>query len=110
MIRRGMPYGPPLPEDAVEDDGSDRGLIFVCFVASLVRQFEVVQRQWCGDGNIFGLGNDRDFLLLADDRDTAKMAIQGDPPRFLSPQPRTVTVRGGEYLLVPSMSGLRSLL
>lgn len=109
MIRRGMPYGPPLPEGATEDDGSDRGLIFVCFVASLARQFEVVQRQWCGDGNIFGLGDDRDFLLLDDDRDTAKLTIQGDPPRFLSPQPRTVTVRGGEYLLVPSVSGLRSL-
>jgi Dyp-type peroxidase family len=109
MIRRGMPYGPPLPDGVLEDDGSDRGLIFVCFVASLARQFEVVQRQWCGDGNIFGLGDDRDFLLLADDRDTAKMTIQGDPPRFISPQPRTITVRGGEYLLVPSMSGLRSL-
>jgi len=109
MIRRGMPYGPPLPEGAFEDDGTDRGLIFVCFVASLARQFEVVQRQWCGDGNIFGLGDDRDFLLLADDRDIAKMTIQGDPPRFIAPQPRTITVRGGEYLLVPSMSGLRSL-
>jgi Dyp-type peroxidase family len=109
MIRRGMPYGPPLPPGADEDDGADRGLIFVCFCASLARQFETVQAQWCGDGNIFGLGGDRDFLLLDDDRPTAKMTIQGEPPRFLSPQPATVTVRGGEYLLVPGISGLRAI-
>jgi Dyp-type peroxidase family len=110
MIRRGMPYGPPLAPDTDQDDGADRGLIFVSFCASLWRQFEIVQSQWCGDGNIFGLGEDKDFLLLDDDRENAKMTIQGDPPRFLAPQPRLVTMRGGEYLLVPSMSGLRSLL
>jgi Dyp-type peroxidase family len=109
MIRRGMPYGPPLPDGATEDDGADRGLIFVCFCASLARQFETVQAQWCGDGNIFGLGDDKDFLLLDDERDVAKMTIQGDPPQFLHPQPRTVTVRGGAYLLVPSIAGLASL-
>jgi hypothetical protein len=37
------------------------------------------------------------------------MTIQGDPPRFLSPQPPTVTVRGGEYLLLPSVAGLRAI-
>jgi Dyp-type peroxidase family len=109
MIRRGMPYGPPLPDGATEDDGADRGLIFVSFCASLERQFEIVQSQWCGDGNIFGLGDDKDFLLLDDERDIAKMTIQGDPPHFLHPQPRTVTVRGGAYLLVPSIAGLGTL-
>ena len=58
MIRRGMPYGPPLPDGVVEDDGKDRGLVFVCFNASISRQFESVQRQWLNDGNIFRLGHD----------------------------------------------------
>jgi len=109
MIRRGMPYGPPLPAEATADDERDRGLVFVSFCASLARQFETVQAQWCADGNIFGLGDDKDFLIVEDDRDTAKMTIQGDPPYFLSPQPRLVTVRGGEYLLVPSVAGLATL-
>ena len=109
MIRRGMPYGTPLPDGVLEDDGEDRGLVFVCFGASLRRQFEIVQQAWCGDGNLFGVGDDRDWLLLADDRPPAKMTIQGDVPRFLAGQPRFVTVRGGEYLFVPSLGGLRSL-
>jgi Dyp-type peroxidase family len=109
MIRRGMPYGPPLPDGTLEDDGAERGLIFVSLCASLRRQFEIVQAQWLGDGNLFGLGDDRDWLLLADDRPNAKMTVQGRPPRFLAGQPRFVTVRGGEYLLVPSLSGLRAL-
>src|SRR5262249_801985 len=29
MIRRGTAYGPPLPEGVVEDDGADRGIMFV---------------------------------------------------------------------------------
>jgi len=108
MIRRGMPYGPPAP-DGETDDGQERGLIFVSFCSSIRRQFEIVQAQWCADGNIFGLGEDKDWILLADDRPTAKMTIHGDPPRFLVGQPRFVTVRAGEYLLVPSIAGLREL-
>lgn len=109
MIRRGMPYGPPLPDGAMEDDGQDRGLFFVSFCGSLRRQFEIVQAAWAADGNLFGLGDDRDWMLLADDRPTAKMTIQGDPPHFVAGQPRFVTVRGGEYVFVPSIAGLRSL-
>lgn len=107
MIRRGVPYGPPLAPDA-PDDGVDRGMVFVCFVADIARQFEVVQCQWLNDGNAFGLGHDRDWLL-GDNDGTGKMTINGDPPFFLSPQPSFVTTRGGEYLFVPGLDALRAL-
>ena len=109
IIRRGRAYGPPLPDGDTEDDGADRGLVFVCFNASIWRQFETVQALWIDDGDPFGLGRDKDFLVGEPDGDGGKMTIPGRPPFFLKPQPRFVTVRGGEYLYRPSMTGLRWL-
>jgi Dyp-type peroxidase family len=108
MIRRGMPYGKVLPEGVLRDDGADRGLVFVSFQASISRQFEGVQVQWCNAGNIFGLGHDKDFLL-GDPACKGKMTIQGDPPFFLAPQDVFVLTRGGEYLFAPGMTALAAL-
>jgi Dyp-type peroxidase family len=106
IIRRGMPYGPPLDNDALEDDGKPRGLVFVCFNASISRQFESIQRQWLNDGNIFHLGDDPDYLLGGT---AGKMTIQGRPPFMLAPQAQFVTARGGEYLFVPSLTALAAI-
>ncbi|MDX6669685.1 MAG: hypothetical protein QOI91_48 [Solirubrobacteraceae bacterium] len=107
VIRRGMPYGPLLPE-GLQDDGQDRGLVFTCFNASISRQFEGILTQWMNDGNIFHLGHDKDFLL-GDAATTRKMTVQGDPPFFLSPQKSFVTTKGGEYLFAPGLKALRAL-
>jgi Dyp-type peroxidase family len=109
IIRRGRPYGPPLPAGVLDDDGVERGLIFVCFNADIWRQFETIQALWIDDGDPFGLGPDKDFLVGEPHGTTGKMTIQGRPPFFLKPQPRFVTMRGGEYLYRPSISGLRWL-
>jgi Dyp-type peroxidase family len=112
IIRRGMPYGPPLPDGVANAESGadevDRGLVFVCFNASISRQFEGIQTQWVNDGNAFHLGHDKDFLL-GDSSATNKMTVQGDPPFMLSPQPSLVTTRGGEYLFVPGLTALRFL-
>jgi Dyp-type peroxidase family len=109
IIRRGMPYGPPLaPDDSVDDDDTDRGLVFVCFNASISRQFEAITLQWVNDGNSFHLGDDRDFLL-ADASASGKMTIQGHPPFFVAPQHSFVTTKGGEYLFAPGMTALAAL-
>jgi Dyp-type peroxidase family len=110
IIRRGRPYGPPLASGALDNDGVGRGLVFVCFNADIWRQFETVQALWIDDGDPFGLGPDKDFLVgEPGDGGGGKMTIQGNPPHFLRPQPRFVTMRGGEYLYRPSMTGLRAL-
>ena len=109
IIRRGRTYGTPLAAGATEDDGIERGLIFVCFQADIWRQFETIQALWIDDGDPFGLGTDKDFLVGEPHGTTGKMTIQGTPPFFLAPQPRLVTMRGGEYLFQPSMTALRRL-
>ena len=65
--------------------------VFVCFNASIWRQFETVQALWIDDGDPFGLGPDKDFLVGEPHGTQGKMTIQGHPPFFLKPQPRFVT-------------------
>jgi Dyp-type peroxidase family len=109
LIRRGIPYGDPLPPGAA-DDGADRGVLFMCLQASIARQFEFVQSQWLGQGNTLGLGEDQDVLLGPQDGQAPKkMTIPGEPPFLLGPLSRMVSVRGGEYFFVPGINGLHYL-
>ncbi len=107
ILRRGMPYGPALPEGA-PDDGAARGLLFVCLQASISRQFEIVQTQWCNDGNAFGLGREADPISGPSGREVRHI-IEGEPPRVAAALRSYVDCRGGEYFVVPSISALRSL-
>ena len=68
MIRRGAPYGPPLPEGA-PDDGVERGIAAFVICASLIRQFEFAQNVWINDRNFNELGNERDPIIGAQDGD-----------------------------------------
>ena len=107
ILRRGMPYGPALP-DGAPDDGAPRGLLFVCLQASISRQFEIVQTQWCNDGNAFGLGREADPISGPPGRELRHI-IEGEPPRVASALRSYVECRGGEYLVVPAISALRAL-
>jgi Dyp-type peroxidase family len=95
IIRRGMPYA----------TNGERGLLFACYQASIERQFEFVQSQWCANGNAFGLGSDPDFIAGGP---SGKMTIQGRPPTLV-PMRRFVTTRGGDYFFAPGIGGLRYL-
>ncbi|HMA46188.1 MAG TPA: Dyp-type peroxidase [Frankiaceae bacterium] len=107
LVRRGLPYGPPLPAGA-PDDGADRGIVFMCFNADIARQFEFVQAQWINDGNAFGLGGERDVIGGSVPPEGGRLTVDGTPPRFV-PLRRAVQVRGGEYFFLPGMGGLRLL-
>jgi hypothetical protein len=56
-----------LPEGVLEDDGADRGIIFVAAGARLDRQFEFVKTQWINDGLVFGSPDDKDPLVGPND-------------------------------------------
>jgi Dyp-type peroxidase family len=108
LIRRGMGYGAPLAAGRTDDDGHERGLMFVAYQAALERQFEFIQRQWLGDGNALRLGADRD-PILASDGSRGAMVIQGRPPIFIEAIPGFVRTRGGGYYLLPGIAGLSAL-
>jgi len=105
LIRRGMPYGPPFDEG---DPDAERGLLFVCFNASIARQFEVVNG-WLRDGAPFALGRDADVITRNGSGDSGKFTFQGSMPVLSRTQEPLVWTRGGEYLFLPSLRGLRAL-
>jgi deferrochelatase/peroxidase EfeB len=106
MIRRGMNYGPPLPDGAVEDDGVDRGLLFAFVGAHLDRQFEFVQKQWIDDGRFIGAPTEKDPLVGANDG--GQFTIPKEPiRRRVRGLPTFVVNRGGEYGFMPGLRGLR---
>lgn len=116
ILRRGRPYGPPL-ENAAQNDGQKRGLLFFCVNASLARQFEFVQQTWITDPKFARLWNEPDPITGSSDN------IDKDAPNaaeFTIPQatlrirlkavPRFVTVKAGVYMFLPGITGLRYLI
>ncbi|BCW66805.1 peroxidase [Arthrobacter sp. NicSoilB4] len=109
MIRRGTSYGPELPEGVLEDDGADRGIIFVFAGAHIKRQFEFVKTQWLNDGIFIGASNEADPLVGPGDGTTSFTIPQRPIRRRLHDVPPFVTTRGGEYFFAPSLSAMRWL-
>ena len=109
MIRRGTSYGPMLPEGVLEDDGADRGIIFVFAGAHLKRQFEFVKTQWLNDGIFIGAPAERDPLVGPNDGSSTFTIPQRPIRRRLQGVPPFVVTRGGEYCFAPSLKALRWL-
>jgi len=119
MIRRGREYGPKVtPDQALSEkaDSAEHGIHFICLVANILRQFEFVQNSWIVNTKFDALTEESDPLL------GTREAIVGCPftDTFSQTQPddtrdRTiglpgiVTVRGGAYFFLPSLSAVRYL-
>jgi deferrochelatase/peroxidase EfeB len=118
ILRRGREYGSELlPERALQPappDEPPRGIHFICLNASISRQFEFLQNAWIMNTKFSGLTGESDPLL------GNREAISGCPVtgnftmpsdrglrRSVSSLPQFVTVRGGAYFFLPSLSALR---
>jgi hypothetical protein len=118
ILRRGREYGPGLaPYDADEPapiDDPKRGLHFICLNANISRQFEFLQNAWINSSKFSGLTGESDPLL------GNREALPGCPftngftqpqteavPKHRSGLPQFVTVKGGAYFFLPSLSALR---
>jgi Dyp-type peroxidase family len=109
MIRRGTSYGPALPDGVLEDDGAERGIIFVFAGAHLKRQFEFVKTQWLNDGIFIGAPTEKDPLVGPNDG-SGSFTIPTKPiRRRLQQMPPFVVTRGGEYCFAPGLRAMRWL-
>jgi Dyp-type peroxidase family len=122
IVRRGIPYGPPMPgvvKDTEPNPRPDapRGLLFMCYQQDIDAQFEFIQRTWV-DSTIFPKG----ILLQSDTGDDPLIGQDADeaqrwPKRWGDPNggrkafnfESAVTLKGGEYFFAPSIPFIRSL-
>jgi Dyp-type peroxidase family len=112
ILRRGRAFGPPLADAdarAGRHDGCARGLYFISLQASIARGFEFVQQTWLTNPGFGGLFGEPDPIAGNSDG-TAAFTIPARPlPLRLCHVPRVVTVHGGGYFLLPSLTALGHL-
>jgi len=109
FLRRGTNYGPPLPESALEDDGIQRGGVFLLIGAYIHRQFEFIQSQWVTDGDFIDHGREQDPILGNSQGDGIFTIPKRPVRRRLHGLPQFVTVLGGEYCFMPGLRALKWL-
>jgi len=109
FLRRGTNYGPPLPDGVLEDDGVQRGGVFLLIGAHLQRQFEFVQSQWVTDGNFISHGTEQDPLIGNNEGEGVFTIPKVPVRRRLHGLPSFVSVRGGEYCFMPGLRALQWL-
>lgn len=123
ILRRGIPYGPPLPIEgaSAQDLAADRGLLFFCAQASIENQFEFLQRVWCNDPNFPhgptppvggyqptpGIAADGPDPIIGQHHGTGIVNFTSANHQLVLQQ--FVRLRGGEYLIAPSVDGLKAL-
>jgi deferrochelatase/peroxidase EfeB len=117
ILRRGREYGSAMsPEQAVADgpDVGEHGIHFICIVANILRQFEFVQNAWIMSTKFDAMTEESDPLLGNREAvegcpftNTLTVPQQGRARTRIKGLPQFVTVRGGAYFFLPSLSALR---
>ena len=117
MLRRSIPFGDrvvdPLHPTEAELEGH-RGLLFVCYQASIAKQFETIQRNWISQPGRPEREGAPDAFTSTDalQEGSVRTAVRhpfGGGSRWMDLESGFVHMRGGTYLFVPSMEALRHL-
>jgi Dyp-type peroxidase family len=107
ILRRGLPYGSWLEGD--DDDGQERGVAFMAINASIQYQFEFLQSEWVNNGEFADLSRSDVDPFSGEPRLGSRFRIPSDdgPPKNIFDMPAFVTLRGGGYYFIPSLTAMR---
>ncbi|HEY4358494.1 MAG TPA: hypothetical protein VGN16_22290 [Acidobacteriaceae bacterium] len=118
ILRRGREYGTVLSvEDAIhsDTDTGGRGIHFMCLVANIARQFEFLQGAWMMSSKFDAMTDEADPLLgtrlpvAGATTDGFTRPQQNGLCQHVSGVPQFITVQGGAYFFLPSLSAIRYL-
>jgi Dyp-type peroxidase family len=116
ILRRGIPYGPQLvgvkrPKPKLI--AQDRGLMFLCYGASIEDQFEFLQRRWSNSASQPNRGG-FDPIIGQNGRQGSRIRFIDFPTAAgivrIKVKDEWVTPTGGGYFFAPSISAIRDVL
>jgi hypothetical protein len=107
MLRRGIPYGPPWPG---QEDGADRGLLFIAYQTSLGSQFHRLMTLWVNNPSA-PLCDGVDPLLGAPSAEGRPLRRRLDAATSFKVRlpGRWITTTGAGYFFAPGIRTLRQL-
>lgn len=112
ILRRGIPYGPEVvsgesayPGSGAVPETQDRGLLFICYQASIANGFAFIQSQWVNAPDFPQAGDGVD-PIISQQHDGATFTMPPHGPLTLS---RWVITTGGGYFFSPSLSAVAEL-
>lgn len=110
ILRRGIPYGPPVL-DRTLDDGADRGLIFLSFQRSIREQFEKLSQDWMNSALKPEADRGHDVLVGhvpagPGDRRAVFTRAPAGPFRPVATNAAWIAPTGGGYFFCPSVAAL----